>query len=253
MFAGETTPGVTRPVVRTCTRLRSSYGPRTSLEPSYVLTLSSLVLSSERKTLAGSARPADIDVVRQSSSSFAPSWAPTAFVAALAATVASVGVIGGDLRSLVPLERWWRSGHVPDSVPAAAAPTVGWHTRSPARSSSCGPSTTISAGADCGGRSRRSRPPVASARRPSVCGGSRPPVGAARLRRRAARERVGGMSRRHRLSLFSLALFPLLVLRPGGRAGAGARPSGSPVRSSRSGRTSTGWCSPGSPCSPSTW
>jgi hypothetical protein len=65
--------------------------------------------------------------VRRSGSSFNPSWGPTAFVAALAATVASIGVIGGDLPWLVPLGAVVASGHVPDSVPAAAAPTAGWH------------------------------------------------------------------------------------------------------------------------------
>lgn len=65
--------------------------------------------------------------MRQSSSSIAPSWAPTVFVAALAATLASIGVVGADLPWLVPLGAVVASGHVPGSVPAAAAPTAGWH------------------------------------------------------------------------------------------------------------------------------
>jgi hypothetical protein len=65
--------------------------------------------------------------VEQTSSNFAPSWGPTAFVAGLAAVVASIGVIGGDLPWLVPLGAVVASGHVPNSVPAAAAPTAGWH------------------------------------------------------------------------------------------------------------------------------
>lgn len=63
----------------------------------------------------------------RASSSSTPSWAPTAFVAALAAVVASVGVVGGDLPWLVPVGAVVASGHVPGSVPAAAAPTAGWH------------------------------------------------------------------------------------------------------------------------------
>ena len=55
------------------------------------------------------------------------SWAPILFVAALAATVASGGVIGGDLPWLVPLGAVVASGRVPDSVAAATAPTAGWH------------------------------------------------------------------------------------------------------------------------------
>ena len=65
--------------------------------------------------------------MRQSRSSLSPSWGPTAFVAALAAVIASIGVIGGDLPWLVPVGAVVASGHLPGSVPAAVAPTDGWH------------------------------------------------------------------------------------------------------------------------------
>lgn len=65
--------------------------------------------------------------MRRSSSTFAPSWASTVFVAGLAATVASIGIVGADLLWLVPLGAVVASGHVPGSVPAAVAPTTGWH------------------------------------------------------------------------------------------------------------------------------
>jgi hypothetical protein len=57
----------------------------------------------------------------------APVWAPVAFVASLAAVVASSGVIGGDLPWLVPLGAVVASGHIPDAVPTAAASTASWH------------------------------------------------------------------------------------------------------------------------------
>jgi hypothetical protein len=49
------------------------------------------------------------------------------FIAGLAAAVASIGVVGADLPWLVPLGAVVASGHLPDSVPAAAAPTAGRH------------------------------------------------------------------------------------------------------------------------------
>ncbi len=50
-----------------------------------------------------------------------------AAAAALAAAVAAAGVIGADLQWLVPLGARVASGHVPTSIPSAAAPTAGWH------------------------------------------------------------------------------------------------------------------------------
>jgi len=148
--------------------------------------------------------------VRQPSSTFASSWAPTAFVSAIAATVASIGVIGGDLPWLVPLGAVVASGHVPDSVPAAAAPTVGWH--------------DALAGAQLllwtvyhhlGGRGLVALQALAAAcgfgatafglRRQSTAG-SALLVSVVVLLGSASAVRVS------RLSLFSLALFPLLVL-----------------------------------------
>ena len=79
------------------------------------------------KTLGDLGRRADTPTVRRPSSDFALSWAPTVFVAALAGALASIGIVGGDLPWLVPLGAVVASGHVPGSVPAAAAPTAGWH------------------------------------------------------------------------------------------------------------------------------
>ncbi len=48
-------------------------------------------------------------------------------VGALAAVTASIGVIGADLPWLVPVGASVASGHIPDSLTSAAAPTAGWH------------------------------------------------------------------------------------------------------------------------------
>ena len=48
-------------------------------------------------------------------------------VAALAAAVAAIGAIGSDALWLVPLGRIVAHGHLPGSIPWAAAPTGGWH------------------------------------------------------------------------------------------------------------------------------
>jgi hypothetical protein len=48
-------------------------------------------------------------------------------VAALAAAVAAIGAIGSDAIWLVPLGRIVAHGHLPSSIPWAAAPTGGWH------------------------------------------------------------------------------------------------------------------------------
>jgi hypothetical protein len=48
-------------------------------------------------------------------------------IAALAAAVAAVGAIGSDALWLVPLGRIVAHGHLPGSIPSAAAPTGGWH------------------------------------------------------------------------------------------------------------------------------
>lgn len=48
-------------------------------------------------------------------------------VAALAAAVAAIGAIGSDALWLVPLGRTVAHGHLPGSIPWAAAPTGGWH------------------------------------------------------------------------------------------------------------------------------
>jgi len=47
--------------------------------------------------------------------------------AILAATVAAVGTVGADIDWLVPLGAIVSSGHLPSSIPSAAAPTSGWH------------------------------------------------------------------------------------------------------------------------------
>jgi hypothetical protein len=48
-------------------------------------------------------------------------------VAAVAALVASAGLVGADALWLVPLGREVAHGHVPGSIPFAVAPTHGWH------------------------------------------------------------------------------------------------------------------------------
>jgi hypothetical protein len=48
-------------------------------------------------------------------------------VAMLAAAVAAIGAIGSDALWLVPLGRIVAHGHLPGSIPSAAAPTGGWH------------------------------------------------------------------------------------------------------------------------------
>jgi hypothetical protein len=48
-------------------------------------------------------------------------------VAALAAAVAALGVIGSDALWLIPLGREVAHGHLPGSIPFASAPTHGWH------------------------------------------------------------------------------------------------------------------------------
>lgn len=48
-------------------------------------------------------------------------------VAALAAALAAIGVIGSDALWLVPLGREVARGHLPSSIPFATAPTHGWH------------------------------------------------------------------------------------------------------------------------------
>ena len=48
-------------------------------------------------------------------------------VAALAAALAALGVVGSDALWLVPLGREVAHGHLPHSIPFAAAPTHGWH------------------------------------------------------------------------------------------------------------------------------
>lgn len=47
--------------------------------------------------------------------------------AILAATVAALGVVGADIDWLVPLGAIVSSGHLPSSIPPASAPTSGWH------------------------------------------------------------------------------------------------------------------------------
>jgi hypothetical protein len=53
-------------------------------------------------------------------------WGSTALVATLAAALASVGVIGADLPWLVPVGAVVAAGRLPDSI-AAGASTMGWH------------------------------------------------------------------------------------------------------------------------------
>ncbi|MDE3189727.1 MAG: hypothetical protein KGL94_02780 [Acidobacteriota bacterium] len=48
-------------------------------------------------------------------------------VAALAAAVGALGVVGSDALWLVPLGREIAHGHLPGSIPFATAPTHGWH------------------------------------------------------------------------------------------------------------------------------
>jgi len=65
--------------------------------------------------------------VRHSHRHSGPAWASTVLVAVLAGTVASVGVIGADLPWLVPLGAVVAAGRLPSSIHAATAPSSGWH------------------------------------------------------------------------------------------------------------------------------
>jgi hypothetical protein len=124
--------------------------------------------------------------------------------------VASIGIVGGDLPWLVPLGAVVASGRIPGSVPAAAAPTAGWH--------------DVLAGAQLvlwaayhhlGGRGLVGLQALAAA-----TGFGATAIGVRRQSTAGAALLVcvvvllGGASAVlvARLSLFSLALFPLLVL-----------------------------------------
>ena len=50
-----------------------------------------------------------------------------AVVGAIAAAMAALGVVGADFQWLVPLGARVAAGHVPSSIPSAVAPTTGWH------------------------------------------------------------------------------------------------------------------------------
>ncbi len=65
--------------------------------------------------------------MRHSARAPGPAWASTVLVAVLAAAVASVGAIGADLPWLVPLGAVVAAGRLPASIGAAAAPSTGWH------------------------------------------------------------------------------------------------------------------------------
>ena len=186
--------------------------------------------------------------VRQSARAPGPSWASTVLVAALAATVASIGVVGADLPWLVPLGAVVAAGHCPASIGAAAAPTTGWH------DALAGAQLLVSAVYDqlggrglvglqalaARGRIRRDR------RRLQAAVDGR--VGAPRQHRRAGRARVDG-PRRASLAVQPRALPAARAARPGGRSHGRAAASGSPCRCSPSGGICTAWCSPGSRCS----
>ena len=107
-------------------------------------------------------------------------------VAAFAALLASLGLIGADALWLVPLGGQVAHGHLPNAILLATAPSSGWSDVPRSRSSPSGPPTTRSAATGARGLQvvqRRS-------------GSGRSPVGSCARRRRHGARRLGGRAPR---------------------------------------------------------
>src|SRR5581483_3425671 len=85
------------------------------------------LISSAFATLVRGTGGADTDEMRHCNQPSVETVVVVVSSAILAATVAAVGTVGADIDWLVPLGAIVSSGHLPSSIPSAAAPTSGWH------------------------------------------------------------------------------------------------------------------------------